>query len=111
MVGRNLQISLCPCLHGLALRLLLTAHHSGHGVRALHGAAGIHIVGNVERLGIELHAVAVEIVLHVVVFLAKDAPGTEDACIGLDSNKSAVELFGGTLCERCCKGHHGHHGH
>ena len=68
-----------PGADGCTLLLLFPTHHSCHGVAAGGGATLVGIVGDVERLIVQLHAVAIDVILGVVVFLSGDSPTEEHA--------------------------------
>ena len=79
-----------PHCCGLALRLLGAAHHGAHRVGVGGGAALVGVVGGIHRICIELNAVTVEVILHVVVFLAQTAPTEKHAVVGLHGHKTTA---------------------
>ena len=66
-----------PGADGRTRLLLFPAHHSCHGVVAGGGSALVGIVGDAERLIVQLLAVAIDVILGVVVFLSGDSPAEE----------------------------------
>ena len=102
----NLQVVLCPGGHGMAGSLLLPPHHGAHAVLAAGGAGGVGVVRHAERLAVHLHAVAVEVVGHVIILLAEDAPAAVYTAAGLHGHESAVQGVGGAL-GRCLRVGHG----
>ena len=97
MVGHNLQIALCPRSNGLTLSLFLTAHHGTHRIFARCAATGISIVRGIQRRSVQLRAVAVDVIRHIIILLTHDTPGTEDARTSLYSHQSAIQLIHRTL--------------
>ena len=62
------------------LRLILLAiDHRHHGIGAGSGATGIGEIGNGEWRGVDLGAIAVDIIVHPIVFGTQDAPTQIDA--------------------------------
>ena len=103
VVGSDFQIFLCPHRSFLAGGcFFLAAHHGFHCVFAGCCSCSVGIVRHVEWFAVHLGAVAIEVVLHVIVFLAHDAPGTVDAVRSFHCHQSAVQL----VCAALCKSRH-----
>ena len=86
MVRCNLQITLAPNGGFLTGSLLGATHYSFHRIFAALCSCCIYVVRNVQWLAVHLRTVAVEVILHIVVFLAHDTPRAVHSTGGLDGH-------------------------
>ena len=89
----------------LAVGRRLSGVHRLHGVLALERAVGVGEVGNGERLVVDLHTVAVEIVGGGVILVGVDAPRAVHAAIALHGDETSVEVVKLALGEACQRTH------
>ena len=113
VVGRNLQPMLrphaCLLLSFSPISRLLPPDYRFHCILTRCRSGGIDIVRHRERLLVHLHAIAIEIIGHVIVFLGQYAPGAEHAAISLNGHESTVQCIRHPLRHSRRNGHTDQH--
>ena len=113
VVGRNLQPMLrphaCLLLSFSPYSCLLSPDYCFHRILTRCRSGGIDIVRHRERLLVHLHAIAIEIIGHVIVFFGQYAPGAEHAAISLNGHESTVQCIRHPLRHSTRNGHTDQH--
>ena len=107
VIGRDLQPVLRPDGGRLRVLPLLTVHHGGHRVRTALGApVGIQKIGCLEwNVGIDLRAVPIDVIRHIVILLGQYAPGAIHPFARLHSHQSTIQHVRLPLCHGRHDGH------
>ena len=79
-------------------------HYGLDGILAAGCSGCIAVVGCAERLSVHLRAVTVEVIIHVVILFAQNAPRAIDPIRCLDGNQSAIQCVSLALC-KCTHNH------
>ena len=111
---RNLEVSESVAVSAEHLcgrdrsRLLQAVDDSPHRIGAGGRAGGVGIVADRQRCAVDLHAVAVQIVFHSIVFLSENTPRAVDAVRRFHGDESSVELVHKPLSRCWCRHYQRH---
>ena len=100
-----------PACHLGTFLLLHAAHNGSHLVLRRGLAARVVVVRDLQRLGVHLHTVAVEVILRVVVLLAENLPADEVAARSAGHGHESTIQFIGDALGSGTESHQPHKGH
>ena len=104
----KLNVLLAQSGHCGTLLLFHAAYYGCYLIRGSCRSLCIGVVRYLQRCGIQLHAVSVQVVLRIVVLFTEDAPAHEGAASRRNGYQSAIQLVGRALCvgtRRKCQQH------